>query len=190
MSIIHKICRKCLRVKRISEFYKNSQFGKGINSRCKTCMNKATKKYYKDYPWRKKFYVIKERCENSHNSHYKYYGGRGIKCLITQEELKSIWIRDKAYLLKRPSINRKDNDGNYTFENCEIVEWGKNSAERNTRILSKPILQFDKQGNFIKEWFSLTEIALALNGSISLVHNVLNHRNRCKFFKGFILKYK
>lgn len=190
MSITHKICKGCLIEKPISEFNKNSQFGKGINSKCKECVNKASKEYYKLFPWRKKFYVIKERCENPHNTHYKYYGERGIKCLITQDELKELWFRDKAYEMNRPSISRKDNDGNYTFDNCEFIEFGKNSAERNTRILSKHILQYDKQGIFIKEWNSLTELAKAFNGTISGVSSALNHRNRQKFFKGFDLKYK
>jgi hypothetical protein len=190
MSIIHKICKGCLKDKPISEFNKNSQFGKGINSKCKDCVNKSAIEYYNKFPWRKTFYVIKDRCTRKKNNHYKNYGERGILVLITSEELKTLWFRDKAYLMKQPSINRKDNNGNYTLENCEYIEWGKNSAERNTRILSKPILQYDKQGNFIKEWKSLTEIANALNGTISGVSSALNHRNRQRFFKGFDLKYK
>jgi len=188
MSITHKICKGCLIDKSISEFNKNSQFGKGINSKCKNCVNNAANAYYDKFPWRKTFYVIKDRCTRKKNSHYKNYGERGIKCLITSEEIKKLWFRDKAYLMKQPSINRKDNDGNYTFENCEYTEWGKNSAERNIRVLSKPVLQFDLQGNFIKEWKSAVEAKKSLNISNSLISHVC--KGHYKQGRGFIWKFK
>jgi hypothetical protein len=42
--------------------------------------------------------------------------------LITEEELKELWFRNKAYLMKQPTIDRKDNNKNYTFENCQFLE--------------------------------------------------------------------
>ena len=107
-------------------------------------------------PWLKTYYAIGARCNNPKNKCFKYYGERGIKRLITVEELKFLWFRDKAYLMLIPTIDRKNNDGDYTFENCRYLEMGLNSAERNTRVSSKPVLQFDLRGNFIKEWPSVT----------------------------------
>src|SRR3990167_893044 len=74
------------------------------------------------YPWTSCFNHIKSRCERPKSARWERYGGRGIKCLITPKEIKTLWFRDKAYLMKKPSIDRIDNDGNYEFSNCRFVE--------------------------------------------------------------------
>lgn len=78
--------------------------------------------YRRRYPWRSHFRAIKQRCTNPKASNYENYGGRGIKCLITEEEIKQLWFRDNADLLTKPHIHRKNNNGDYTFENCEFLE--------------------------------------------------------------------
>jgi hypothetical protein len=84
------------------------------------------KKNHKDkkfkFPWRYTLKLIKGRCNNTHNIRYKNYGGRGIKCLITEKELKELWFRDKAFEMIKPTIDRKDTDGNYCLENCRYIE--------------------------------------------------------------------
>ena len=95
---------------------------------------RINKKYALNNPWMIVYSNAKQRCTNPNDSQYKNYGMRGIKFLLTKEEIKSIWLRDKAHLLKRPSIDRIDNDGNYCLENCRFIELSANVAERNTRI--------------------------------------------------------
>jgi hypothetical protein len=80
------------------------------------------KEKYKNNHWLLTFSEIKRRCNNPKTKGYYRYGGRGIKCLITEEELKFLWFRDKAYLMKKPSIDRIDNDGNYCLNNCRYIE--------------------------------------------------------------------
>jgi hypothetical protein len=118
--------------------------------------------YYKKYPWRKTLVVIKQRCSNPKNSSYKDYGGRGIQCLITSEELKELWLRDKAYAMSQPTIDRIDNDGNYASSNCRYIEKRLNTVERNQRVCSKPIKQYSLTGKLLKKWKSLTEAARSL----------------------------
>ena len=52
----------------------------------------------------------------------------------------------------------------------------------------KPILQYDKQGNFIKEWKSAVEAALYYNKTPESIRNCCN--NKCKTSIGFIWKNK
>lgn len=193
-----KTCIKCYIKKPISEF----RFRKDTNSyknECKDCCKRLhtlwrnlhkkeisikRKKYFKLNPWKKVFGNIKLRCNNPKDISYKNYGNRGIQCQITEDEIKFLWFRDKAYLMKKPSIDRIDNDGNYCLENCRFIELSNNVR----RALEKPVLQFNKDGIFIKEWASMREIQRILkfaNQNISMCC-----RGNYKQSYGFIWKFK
>jgi hypothetical protein len=145
-----KQCIKCKIIKDTSEFYKDSSRHDNLEFYCKDC-----RKLYKyQFPWKQTLKYIKDRCNNINNKQYKNYGERVIKCLITEEELKFLWFRDKAYEMKKPSIDRKDNNGNYCLENCQYIELSINAGKDKFR----PILQFSLNGEFIKKWNSLQEI--------------------------------
>ena len=92
-------------------------------------------------PWKFILKYIKQRCNNKNRKDYKEYGGRGIKCLITEEELKELWFRDKAYLMTKPSIDREDNNGHYEFLNCSFIELSKNIAKGNKERHLKRIIK-------------------------------------------------
>lgn len=77
-------------------------------------------RYAKNNPWAVYLRYIKNRC--AYNKHYK-----DRKVFLTTKELKELWFRDKAYLLECPSVDRKDNNGHYTFENCRFIERNENS---------------------------------------------------------------
>lgn len=143
--------------------------------------------FRRNNPWYVTWMNAKQRCNNIKHPMYKYYGGRGIKCLITKDEIKTLWFRDKASLLNFPSINRKYNDGNYEYSNCEFIEWGLNSAERNRRVSSKPILQYDLQNNFIKEWFSASDVEHELKYDQGNISKVCLNQKRTAY--GYIWKF-
>src|SRR5262249_7081390 len=69
---------------------------------------------------------INARCLHPGSNGYKRYGGRGIKNLLTLPDLIFMWHRDGAAKMKRPSIDRIDNDGNYTLTNCRFMELSDN----------------------------------------------------------------
>lgn len=52
----------------------------------------------------------------------KEYINKNIKYEMTREEVKKLWFRDKAYQMFCPTIHRKNNNGNYVFNNCEFLE--------------------------------------------------------------------
>ncbi len=192
---ITKICTKCNKEKELSKFSKH-QIGKdGLESRCKKCksnydqknkikLNKQRRSYYKKYPWIIILKSINERCNNPKNKDYKNYGKRGIKNYLKLEDVKFLYIRDKAHLMKKPSIDRKDNNGNYTIENCEFIEFSENSAKDKRKI----ILQYHLDGKFIKEWRSIIEASKILkihSGDISYCA-----KGKSKTCGGFIWRYK
>lgn len=140
----NKRCSKCKEEKLLSEFHKNKAQNDGYNNYCKECDKIRQKKYYQDNKifvdkkhkikrnknrWWGILSDIKRRCNNKNFKHYKYYGGRGIQALISSSEIKELWFRDKAYLMKRPSIDRINNDGNYIYENCRFIEQSENTIK-------------------------------------------------------------
>lgn len=62
--------------------------------------------------------AMRQRCLNPKDQKYKDYGGRGIK--ICQRWLDSFenFLADMGPKPKGLSIDRRDNDGNYTPKNC------------------------------------------------------------------------
>lgn len=194
-----KICSKCGNEKDLSEFYKHKICKDGLRSACKECLkdqgreyneeHKVEKKEYnnrfrKNRPWHKSYQCAKQRCNNPNAENYEYYGGKGIKFLMTEEEVKQLWIRDKAHNLEWASIDREDNDGNYIFENCRFIEFSENAA-KNKR---KSILQLDLNQNFIRKFDSVKEAGRILkidDGNI-----IKCAKGKQKTCGGFIWKYK
>lgn len=76
------------------------------------------------------WYNMKHRCNSIWASKYEYYGGKGIRVEMSKEDLRKIWDRDSGATQKIPSIDRIDSDGNYTYENCRIVEMRFNNHRR------------------------------------------------------------
>ena len=89
------------------------------------------KKLMLEKPWRSHYFNAKNRCNNKNNQDYKTYGGRGIKFLLTMKEIKKLWIKDKAYLLHRATIDKINNNGNYELLNCRFIEGSKNATKGN-----------------------------------------------------------
>jgi hypothetical protein len=105
-------------------------YSKTYYDKAKKIYQTATYKYLDKNPWVRTFYGIKSRCENSNQPNYKWYGARGIKCLLTIPEVKELWLRDDADALVKPSIDRIDSNGDYTKDNCQFIEWYENVVTR------------------------------------------------------------
>lgn len=73
---------------------------------------------YNKEPWRRTLASIKARCACK----YSYYKQHSIKNYLTLKDLKYLWIRDKAYLMQQPSIDRINSYKNYTITNCRYLE--------------------------------------------------------------------
>src|SRR3990172_10605313 len=73
-----------------------------------------------------RFNNAKQRCKNTLNPKYKYYGGKGIKFLLSRANMIEILRRDKPETMERPSIDRIDQSGHYAMENCRFIEMGEN----------------------------------------------------------------
>lgn len=103
----------------------------------------------KKFPWETNFYLANARCNNPKNPCYKYYGSKGVKFLISKQEIKNLWFRDEAYNMEKPSLDRINNNGDYTFENCQFIEHRLNSSKDNYLTKLKLLKSNCEKGNKI-----------------------------------------
>jgi hypothetical protein len=96
---------------------------------------------------------IEERCNNKRRKYYQYYGGKGIRNLLTYDDLIFIYDRDNAGNLIKPSIDRIDNNGNYSKDNCRFIELSENAGRNKKRA----VLQIDKNKKNVRVWGSAIE---------------------------------
>lgn len=83
-------------------------------------------------PLYSRYHKIKERCYNPNSKSYKRYGGRGIKmCDEWLNDYKSFetWAIANGYAPEF-AIDRIDNDGDYSPENCRFVTLSENNQNR------------------------------------------------------------
>ncbi len=83
------------------------------------------------------YYGMKSRCYDKNDSHYSYYGGRGI--IICDEWLNSFdafaqWSVENGFS-DNLQIDRIDNNGNYEPSNCRWVTLKENCRNRSTNVM-------------------------------------------------------
>ena len=103
---------------------------------------------------------MKQRCRDVKSSDYKRYGGRGIQvCNEWLEDYKTFhdWAMANGYA-KGMSIERIDNEGNYTPENCTWIPMAKQAAnKRNSRLIT-----YDGKTRHLAEWARVLGIGHSL----------------------------
>lgn len=78
---------------------------------------------------------MKQRCKNPNCKAYKNYGERGIKVCEEWEEFEPFlsWSLSNGYS-KGLDLDRKDNDGDYTPDNCRWISREENINNRRNTI--------------------------------------------------------
>ena len=112
---------------------------------------------------------MKERCYRERCEGYKYYGGRGITvCDLWKNDFKSFydWSIDNGWAPKL-SIDRIDNNGPYSPENCRWVD--RITQMNNTR--ANVIVEFKGEKHTIAEWARLKNISYS-----ALKQRIVNYK--------------
>ena len=132
----------------MEKFTKNKSGRYGRQNLCKKCHSKNNLVFYRKNPLKSVYLRMIQRCYNKNRSGYERYGGRGITvCDEWRNDRQSFidWARANGFKPEL-SIDRRNNDGPYSPENCQ---WSTRSQqalnrrdtvtflEKGTRICSK-----------------------------------------------------
>ena len=111
------------------------------------------------------------------------------------DKLYKGWVASGYKSSLIPSADRIDDYKPYTLDNLRLVTWNENKfksfADRKNGInnkLSKAVLQYDKNGGFIKEFYSISEASRIINISSGSVSRVCSGKR--KIAGGFKWKTK
>ena len=89
-------------------------------------------------PYASTLHGIKVRCKKG-GSYAKF----GVKNYLSMLDLKFLWERDKASLMKTASIDRIDTYEDYTLANCRYIELSEN-VKRKKRFATRERLKRGK----------------------------------------------
>ena len=96
-------------------------------------------------------YRMRARCNNPKDNSYKNYGARGIKCYINsvEELVNTLGLKPKGY-----SIDRIDNDGDYTLDN---IRWANTTTQQRNRSISY-VTTINGETKSIYDWYELLNV--------------------------------
>lgn len=109
-----------------------------------------------------KWTQMKQRVTNPNHDHYKYYGARGIKiCDEWIHNFKAFYDWAIANGWKEGlQIDRIDNDGDYSPENCRFVTQAENQRNRT----NNKVIRFYGNSFTLAEWARLLDLKKSILG--------------------------
>jgi len=91
---------------------------------------------------------MRSRCLNENSKHYHRYGGRGIKICDRWLESFDNFLTDMGEKPESLTLERVNNDGNYTPENCLWATRQEQAINRNTT----KFIKFRGEKKTLRQW--------------------------------------
>lgn len=127
------------------------------NSRFKHGACKGTRRHRVETPEYRCWKTIKTRCYNLKHHEYHRYGGRGIR--VCDRWLNSFenFLADMGARPPEHQINRLDNDGDYSPENCH---WTTDPIQRRNKSTTK-LITLDGEEQCLVDWLRILKVPKA-----------------------------
>lgn len=92
---------------------------------------------------------MRQRCTNSNNPAYPNYGGRGIRVSEEWSQFEDFakWAENNGYQ-RGLDIDRINNDGNYSPDNCRWATREMNNSNKRSNVL----VTYDGRTQTAKQW--------------------------------------
>lgn len=98
--------------------------------------------------------AAKQRCYNPNTPNFKDYGGRGIRMCRRWRNSFANFLHDMGPKPEGLTLDRKNNNGNYTPTNCR---WATRKQQSNNRRSCR-FIRFNGQTKNISQWAKFTGI--------------------------------
>lgn len=195
-----KKCNKCKKVKLLSEFYKDKGNRDGLRSDCKECSNERVKKYHRtEEGLLTQIYSNQKQNSKARGHKPPNYTKEelGVWCFAQKiwDKLFGNWKKSGHKKELIPSCDRDDDYKPYTLDNIKLKTWEENNAKghkdiregRNNKV-NRAILQYTKDGVFVKEHYSINQAGRTIGINFKDICSCCQGKR--KSAGGFIWKYK
>ncbi len=120
---------------------------------------------------------MRQRCNNPKHIAYSRYGGRGIKVCARWDNF-ALFLEDMGERPKGLTLDRKNNDGDYTPDNCR---WATNHQQAANRKNNNKVVGvcWSKSRN---RWMASLTVdgKLVLNKGFSIEYHAINARRQAE----------
>lgn len=123
---------------------------------------------------------MKQRCLNPNHPKYYRYGGRGIKIYDEWLQIENFakWSMENGWK-EGLTIDRIDNDGNYSPENCRWISRSENSRKKSTTKIDLITAQ-EIRSRINEDWYELAKEYHCSHGNIwFIMHNFTHLPEEC-----------
>ncbi len=177
-----KQCKKCHRILDASDFHNDSHTSDGLRSICKKCATERAKASRERTQMASGglldvYYDIIKRCYNTASVSYSRYGGRGIRMCaewLNDRQAFFDWCKANGH---RPGlqIDRIDNDGDYSPENCRFVTRSENQHNTSQTKLTEEIVNQIRANNISRK-YTQQQLAKQLGISQALISQIVKNK--------------
>ena len=164
----------------------------GTSQSCGCLRNEVATVHGKNRTYLQRAYqAMKQRCLNFNNISYKDYGGRGITICERWLDKENGFVNFLKDMGERPSkdhsLDRIDNDGNYTPENCQWSTYEEqNRNNRQCKLSENEVKKIRKLLN--EDNLSQRKIAKIFDISHTTICNIKNNKiQEMDLMRGFVI---